>query len=503
MYEWQPPVPGKWSDLGFVNLSLDADTFARRQTLRTSAGRGRAVPCLGLALFGKSQGLSDEWFAEWPLRLDGRPVPVDAEGRLRINYVGPAGSVPTIALADVLDAARGRAHLDVDFTGAVVVIGVTAAGDSDSHATPYLNQSLAWIVRSAWLQRKSELMSGAEIHANVVATLADREFITTPWWLSTGLVLALTGLFLGAAFARLSLGWGILLALGHHVLWRAFALAAFWWGNYHVANVAVLVLGVTVYGVTFVLRWRWMRRMLGMVKSEAIAQAMEADPARLELIGEERVVSVLFSDIRNFTPFSEAHSPREVVALLNEYFTAVVPQIEREGGTIAQYSGDGLMVVFGAPAPQPDDALRAVRAAVAMVRRVHELEARWKALGAEGFRIGVGVHRGRAVMGAVGSPQRLDYTAHGDTVNTASRLESGNKELGTEILISAVVLDALPEHEKHRLRPALRAHTLTVKGKQQPVHVYSIFVPPGQGDSQPAPCAEQTTECHTPFGRTH
>ena len=476
MYEWQPPIPGGWTELGFVNLTIDPDTYTRRQLLRIRDG-GQVWPGFALAMFGRAEGLPDDWFTARDLPLEGQPIPVGPEGALRINYVGPPGTLPSVTFHEVLSAARGTGKVQADFAGAVVVIGVSATSDPDRHPTPYLNQSLAWVVRSAWLGRTSELMAGAEIHANVVATLIDRAFIVTPWWFSTPLVLAATGIVLGAALARLSLAAGLLVAAGHHLVWRGFVMAVFWAGHWRVESIAVLLLGAVLYGATFAFRWRWMRRMLGLVKSEAIARAMEADPSQLDRIGGERQVTVLFSDIRNFTPYSERHSAAQVVALLNEYFTAIVPRIERLGGTISQYNGDGVMVLFGALEAQPDHARRALAAGMAMIRQVHELEARWRELGAEGFRTGVGVHTGRAVVGAVGSPRRLDYTAHGDTVNTASRIEAANKALGTELLISDAVLSALPKEERQRLDDLLAPHSLRLKGKQDPLAVYSVTVP--------------------------
>ena len=150
-----------------------------------------------------------------------------------------------------------------------------------------------------------------------------------------------------------------------------------------------------------------------------------------------------------------------------------MPAIEAEGGTVNQYIGDAIMVLFGAPQTQPDHALRAVRAAVAVVRRVHQLGGQWKELGAAEFRVGIGIHTGKAVVGTVGSPRRLDYTAIGDTVNTAARIESANKDLHSEVLISQATFLALPQQERERIAAFGAPKTLSVKGKQETLLVYS------------------------------
>src|SRR5439155_14673373 len=155
------------------------------------------------------------------------------------------------------------------------------------------------------------LMAGPELQANVVATLADGAYITTPWWLSSLPWLLLIGAALGAAFSRLNLTSGAFLALAHHLGWKWLALGALTFGPRRVEIVAMLLTGATCYAATFALRWRLLRRMFGAVKSEAIARALEDDPGHLRLKGEERELTVLFADIRGFTTFSETHTPRE------------------------------------------------------------------------------------------------------------------------------------------------------------------------------------------------
>jgi adenylate cyclase len=292
------------------------------------------------------------------------------------------------------------------------------------------------------------------------------------------------GVVLGWAFNVLSLEWGLLLAVLHHLAWRVVTLLSFSWFHWRVEMVAMYRLGFLAYAVTFALRWRQLRRMMGLVKSEAVTLALESDPRRLDPGGEKVQVTVLFADIRNFTEFSERHPAPEVVALLNDYFTAIVPLVEAEGGTVDKFIGDGLMVLFNAWGPCPDHALRAVRAARAVVRRVHELKATWARHDKEGvwakqggLRIGVGIHTGLAVVGAIGSPRRLDFTAIGDTVNTAARIEEENKSLGTEVLISAATYEALPQ-ERASLGCATIPRETYVSGRKELLHLYQVEVKP-------------------------
>jgi class 3 adenylate cyclase len=478
-------------NFGLVEVEEDLDHFVRRQRLAEPVG-GENYDRLALALLD-ADGRAD--LAGDAIRVDGRPVPLDRQDCLRINFVGPPGTIPTVSFHRVLGAARGGAKVlvdqherPVDLGGAVVMVGATARSLGDWHATPYANGS--WHLPR---MPRYGLMAGPEVQANVVATMADGAYITTPWWLMTMPWVLGLGAALGAVFARLDLSRGAAVALAHHFGWKGLALAAFASGHYRVEIMAMTLAGGLAYASTFALRWRVLRRMFGAVKSEAIARALEDDPGHLRLKGEERVVTVLFSDIRDFTSFSERHAedPGAVVALLNAYFGAVVPAIEAEGGVVDKYIGDGIMALFGAPDDLPDHALRATRAAAAMVARVHELAPEWSRLGFDGMRIGVGIHTGPAVVGTIGSPSRLDYTAIGDTVNAAARIESANKNRKTEILLSAATHDDLPPDERSRLgsRPV---EPVPLKGKSHPLELFQVPVPvnkecPNSVDPTPAP----------------
>ncbi len=457
------------ADLGFVNWQEDDDQFVRRQQLLGRDG-DRLLPQLALALYARARGQDVEADGSGRPVVGGEVIPVDAAGKVRINYVGPPGTFEEVPFRAVLDASRAQAKLP-QLNGAVVLIGVTARDHQDYHATPYANFYSRWLATY-----QPGRMSGPEVHANVLATLVDRAAIHTPPALWAPLWLLAVGVLLGHALSRVSLEVGFLIAAAHHFAWKGVAFAGFTLLHWRIEMTAMLLLGALAYLVTFALRWRKLRRMFGVVKSEAVALALEADPRRLDPGGEEREVTVLFADVRDFTDFSERHEPAEVVALVNAYFDAVVPLIEAEGGVVDKFMGDGIMALFGAVAHVPDHAHRAVRAAVAMVRSVHAGRRAWAGLGHEALRIGVGVHTGKVVVGAIGSRGRKDFTAIGDTVNTAARVESENKQQGTEVLLSAATRDRVPQAELTRLGVEPGPRQAKVKGKEDALVLYAVRV---------------------------
>jgi adenylate cyclase len=469
---WRRPLP-QWrlknalnpqpTDLGFVNLTEDDDNFVRRQQLYV-ADDGREHMHFALALFARAAAAEVSW-GEDGLRVGGERVALEDQ-KLRINFVGPPGSFPVLSFRDVLAAAKRDRPTRVSLAGAIVIIGVTAPGQGDVHATPYANNY--W--RNQF-SRTPGLMSGTELHANIVATLHDRAYIVPQRWLSSLAMLLVFGVVLGLGFALLNrirgAGTFFLATFAvfavHHFAWKWVCVEAFRHGHWRIEMLAMLFLGLFAWLGNFGVRWLSLRHILKVV-SGPFGGVLEADPGRLGLGGEERVVTVLFADVRSFSQFSQQQPARNVVALLNRYFTAVVPVLERHGGTVNQFLGDGIMVLFGAPSPNEDHAAAAVRAAVDMVRRVHELRATWEELGCPGFRIGVGIHTGPVIVGSVGSPRRLTYTAIGDTVNAAARIEPENKTFKSEILISAATYQYLPAAERGRLGCAEEPLTVELRG---------------------------------------
>ena len=200
---------------------------------------------------------------------------------------------------------------------------------------------------------------------------------------------------------------------------------------------------------------------------EYVVKQLLENPDSFRLGGANQTITVLFADIRGFTAISETENPENVVGLLNHYFSAMTEVIFEHGGTLDKYIGDGLMALFGAPTATPADAQNAVKAAVAMQNRLVSLKTELAADGFANIAIGIGLHTGVATIGYIGSERRSEYTAIGDTVNLASRLESNT--IGGQILISEATARAAGN-----IFPMIKREPLTVKNRKQPVDLYEV-----------------------------
>jgi adenylate cyclase len=185
--------------------------------------------------------------------------------------------------------------------------------------------------------------------------------------------------------------------------------------------------------------------------------------------GHQKNVVVLFSDIRNFTTFCESRTPEEVVAFLKDYHSRMVAAIYKFSGTLDKFIGDGIMATFGTPLPTENDSENALNAALEMVQALETMNRERLSRGEAEIQQGIGIHYGPAIVGNVGSEERLEYTVIGDAVNIASRLESSTKELGEKIIISSELNSRISDQFSTTLKGSV-----ALKGRNEPVEVYSV-----------------------------
>jgi len=223
----------------------------------------------------------------------------------------------------------------------------------------------------------------------------------------------------------------------------------------------------------------FIRETFGRYMSEDVARALLERRELVKLGGEERIVTVLFSDLEGYSTISEQLTPTQVVEMLNSYLGAMSELIDTHHGCVLEFLGDAILAVFGAPHHDADHCAQAVRCALAMRDRVKTLNEEWrrtglarylKESGVEQLNVRIGIHTGRVVAGNLGSPTMMKYTVIGDAVNLAERLEQLNKELGSTILVSGEVRADLPEDLRRKM---VSRGEHTVKGREQPVSVYS------------------------------
>ena len=212
-----------------------------------------------------------------------------------------------------------------------------------------------------------------------------------------------------------------------------------------------------------------LKRTFSLYLAEAVVEEIAAHPERLELGGEQREITLLFSDLEGFTPLSERLTPRQIAALLNEYFERMTRAVFSHEGTVDKFIGDAVMAFWGAPVAQPDHPARAVACARDMLAALDSFNADQREKGLPTLRMRIGIHTGEALVGNLGCPSRFSFTALGDSVNLASRLESANKLSGTRVLMSEATASRLPSELATEYVDEIR-----VKGRERSVKVYTL-----------------------------
>jgi adenylate cyclase len=460
------------SHIGLADLITDTDGGVRRfqvaPAMNLPADVAATAPRFSLAgtLAARAAAL-DTRATVW--LVGGHSVATD--DIRAISYAGPPGTVPRVSLSKVLAEDAWKDPAVQSLKGKVVLIGGDFQGMNDVHTTPY---------SSGLFTGTGGLMAGVEIQANIVETLlSGRETRDAPGWLRILLLFVFIGSTTWAYRGR-SPWTGLAELAGASAVALLVAFAAF--QRFWLIPAASLQLGLlSGYLLAFSERLTAEERDKARVKtmfkgyvSDSVVDMLLSSERRLDLQGQSMHITVLFSDIRQFTTISEKLKPRETVEFLNAYYASVVAVILEEGGRIDKFIGDAVMAEFGVPYNFPDHAHRALRAAVRIRHAAQEFQewmrARFPDQDLPAFQIGVGVHTGDAVVGNVGSAVRMEYTAVGDTVNVASRLEGETKYLNCIIAASAQAV----KEAGGRVRTGIH-DTVRVKGRLEPVEVYEII----------------------------
>ena len=447
-----PPIPeirGK-AAFGSADYDSDADAFVRRATLRRD--------------FQERDWLGFDMLIYRLAEKAGLTRGSAPAGReVLVNYRGGPGTFPMVAYHRIV---TGEVPPEV-FAGKIVLVGATTPTLHDIFPTPFASQAG---------------MPGVEIHAHTLETLLQ----DIPLRRAPALLVPVVAVLAGALAAWTATAYRPLPAFGLVAVAVAGYLAAshvaFLWARWVTVVPVPLALLVTYAGTVaknFTQEQREKRRLSRFFSPDVVAEIIRhKDDSKLA--ATRRRMTVLFSDIRGFTSMSEKMQPEEVVAFLREYLTVMTEAVFTHGGTVDKYIGDAIMALYNVPLEAPDHALRAVRTALEFQQRVRPLGERFAAQHGGHLACGVGIHTGDAVVGTIGSEQRLEYTAIGDTINLGSRLEGITKEFSVPIIISEATYAEVREHFAVR-----DLGEVTVKGKVIPVKIYAVLGEKTAADHEP------------------
>ncbi|MFZ2448453.1 MAG: adenylate/guanylate cyclase domain-containing protein [Syntrophobacteraceae bacterium] len=458
--------------MGYLSLQTDRDGVIRRVPLLVRF-EDAFYPSLAFRVVCDYLGVAPERITVSPgrhIRLAGarRPggpphdilIPIDRRANMIVNFTGPWGTMRHYNFAKIYAASNDRDEMEMwaeELSGKIAVISDVSTGATDIGPVPVdVNFPLSGL------------------HANVIHTILAQNFLkevprAAAPAIEAGIVLVLLLMSLRLSPFPFFAGSALLVA-GY----GGGALLLFLSGGLMLDIVRPAVTAGTA--ASLIIAWSYfqdekekeaLRRSFESYFPPAVVKRILANPALMDR-GRRKELTILFSDIKDFTVHASSYSPDRIRAFLNEYFESMVDIVFAFEGTVDKYIGDGLMVFFGDPEPVPDHALRAVQAAVAMQKKARELTKKWLDEGGFPARIRIGINTGEVVVGNMGSSRRLSYTVLGSAVNLAKRLESHAPVDG--ILISQRTFDLLD-----RRIPVRSFGQIQVKGVEEPVSTYDII----------------------------
>ena len=450
------------TQLGHINVFEDRDRVVRRGMLGVPLDDGEMLPAISVRLANLL--LADDEQITWNQKSGWssgvEPLSVNERNEIMFSYA----SSPRESTFDVYPIHRVM-NGDIPpnaFSGSVVLIGPYTVGLQDYYYTP---------------MSKTLPMYGVEIHANLIQSLYDNSLFSEAGKPIGALVVFLTGLFSFFIIDRVRAKYSIFLALGLIILYAASFWASVAYATYMLPLMYPILAIMFAYITSIV--WQYLAEqkekkrvtgIFGRYVTQSVVDEILSSGEDIQVGGERKDVTLMFVDIRGFTPLSEKMEPEEVINILNEYLDLCTKAVFAYEGTIDKFMGDGVMAIFGAPIEQEDHAIRAAKAALHMKEKSDELSNRLQQKYGHAVAFGIGINSGPAVVGNIGSYDRLDYTAIGDTVNVAARLESNAKP--NEVLLSESTYELIKDSFAcEKLDP------IKVKGKEHPVQVWCLSPP--------------------------
>ncbi len=431
-------VEGADFKTGFVNLYTDSDGVTRSFTPHIKGVEDH-----------------DHFSVVVAEEILGTPLEFD-NSRMLINFYAEPGGYNYISFSDVYNGLIDPSY----FSDKIVLIGATAANLHDDANVPISNM----------------VMPGIEINANLVQSILTRDFIFYQDDFSAiGLIFLfafLTGILLYFFRIHVATILVVVVFLGYIF----FSVYMFDKGIimniiFPLLSISLVYIGsvVTLY-LTEERSRKWITDIFGKYVSPVVIDNLIKNPDMINLGGEKRNITIFFSDIRGFTSISEKLEPESLVHLINEYLTEMTSIIIKDDGLVDKYMGDAIMAFWGAPLDQPDHPKMACSSSLEMLDKLEELKEKWKKEGLPSFDIRIGINSGEAIVGNMGSSSRFDYTAMGDNVNLASRMEGLNKIYGTNIIITENTYQKVKDKFESR-----RLDSVRVKGKKKPIFIFELI----------------------------
>lgn len=430
--------------LAHVNLILDNDGLVRKVPSRIfDTASSNWINAFAYEVVKKSKLSAPD--------PDNIPPAID-----RIVFSGPTGAIKRIPFWKILDGSASK-----ETAGKMLFLGSTAPDLHDDKITPV---------------GRGSGMPGVEIQANIANMLISGYRLSPLNQTYSTLLILLSAIAPSLFFAILKRGWkAILASLSAGIIQVIVIIIVFEKGTVinliHTSGAWIMsTAGILIYRYFFGEKERaQMKKIFSKYVSRDVLDVILKDPEAVRLGGEEKEVTVFFSDIRGFTTLSEKTTPQELVLILNQYFTAMTEEVLRRRGVLDKYIGDAIMAFWGAPVEDQNQADNALMASLAMIKKLKILNEKFKSKGKPEINIGIGLYTGPAIVGNIGAETRFDYTVIGDTVNVASRLEGLNKEFKTNIIIG--------ESTKNKLRGQYSFQSLgsvSVKGRKEPLNIYTV-----------------------------